>query len=184
MPVLDVLIYGYPLLRKRAKEAEFPNAGFFELARNMIETMRFHEGVGLAAPQIGVDLRLVVIDPGQLNDDVVMHPLVLINPKTITSEGETVYREGCLSIPGIYVDIKRPRTVTVQYQDIKGQIQMSHFTDVEARIVQHEIDHLDGILFIDHLNPFRRWMLKSKLNALKKRVGAIHAGDNANSMKE
>lgn len=181
MPVLDILIYGHPLLRKRVKEAQFPDDAFFELSRNMVETMRFYEGVGLAAPQIGMDLRLIVIDPGRLKDDAMMQPMVLVNPMILSSEGEAVYREGCLSIPGIYVDVKRPKTVTVQYQDIKGQIRMSHFTDVESRIVQHEIDHLDGILFIDHLNPFRRWLLNSKLNDLKK--GSVHDGADTKSMK-
>jgi peptide deformylase len=183
MAVLDVLIYGHPILRKKAKSAEFPNESFFALARNMIETMQLHEGVGLAAPQIGMDLRMIVIDPGRLKEDIMSHPLVLINPSILASEGETVYREGCLSIPGIYADVSRPRTVTVQYQDINGQLQMSHFTDVEARIVQHEIDHLNGVLFIDHLNPVRRWLLSSKLKVLKKGPGAGPSGTDDISIK-
>ena len=183
MPVLDVLIYGHPFLRKRVKDAEFPDDVFPILAKNMIETMHFHEGVGLAAPQVGMDLRLIVIDPGPLKDEVKPHPMVLINPNILLSEGEAVYREGCLSIPGIYADVKRPRTVTVQYQDINGQIQKSHFSDVEARIVQHEIDHLNGILFIDHLNPVRRWLLSSKLNDLKKGSGAARTATDDKGVK-
>ena len=135
----------------------------------MIDTMQMHEGVGLAAPQVSVDLRMIVLDAGRLSEPAFSRPRALVNPVIISFSGQAVYREGCLSLPGIYADVKRPGTISVQYDDLDGKVHSSVFSGVEARIIQHEIDHLDGILFIDLLNPIRRWLLRKKLRDLQKK---------------
>lgn len=183
MPVLEVLIYGHPFLRKKVNEVKCPDETISELAENMIETIKFYEGVGLAAPQAGYDMRLIVIDAGAVSDEHIFHPRVLINPHILSAEGQNIFREGCLSIPGIYADVKRPETVTVQFQDLKGGTHLASYSGVEARIIQHEVDHLNGILFIDHLNPIKRWLLKGKLSNLRKRAATVHFTPNEKSLK-
>jgi peptide deformylase len=168
VPALKVLIFGNPFLRKKVSEVVFPDASLTKLAADMIDTMQMHEGVGLAAPQVGVDMRMIVADAGPLSQPAVSMPLALVNPVIISYSGQAEYREGCLSLPGIYADVKRPGTISVQFYDLDGNVHSSVFSGVEARIIQHEIDHLDGILFIDRLNPIRRWLLRRKLYALKK----------------
>lgn len=167
MPSLEILIYGHPFLRKKVSDIKIFDAKVAELARNMMETVVAHEGVGLAAPQVGIDARLIVIDPGRLEDEISSRPMAFINPFVLSCSGYNVFREGCLSIPGIYEDVKRPEVITMQFQDLNGQTFQSRYSGVEARILLHEIDHLNGILFIDHLNPIRRWLLRKKLNRLK-----------------
>lgn len=169
MAVLEVLIYGHPFLRKRVAEVKVPDDRIAELAWNMIETMNSHEGVGLAAPQVQADARLIVIDPGRVADDRTPRPLALVNPFILSTDGQNVFNEGCLSMPDIYADVTRPESITIQFQDLEGRTLQTRYSGIEARIIQHEIDHLNGILFIDYLNPVRRWLLKRKLNRLKKR---------------
>lgn len=166
---MEVLIYGHPFLRKRVGEVKVPDDRIAELACNMIETMNSHEGVGLAAPQVHADARVIVIDPGRVTDDRTPRPMALVNPYILSADGQNVYNEGCLSIPDIYADVTRPENITIQFQDLKGQMLHVRYSGVEARIIQHEIDHLNGVLFIDYLNPVKRWLLKRKLNRLKKR---------------
>ncbi|MBL7995999.1 peptide deformylase [bacterium] len=173
MAALEVLIYGHPFLRKTVGEVRVPDERVSDLALNMIETMTSHNGVGLAAPQVHADARLIVIDPGRLAGDRMPRPMTLVNPFILSADGQNVFNEGCLSMPDIYADVTRPENITIQFQDLKGQMLRARYSGVEARIIQHEIDHLNGILFIDYLNPVRRWLLKSKLTRLKKQSGTV-----------
>jgi peptide deformylase len=131
------------------------------LAQRMLATMYAAPGIGLAAPQIGVDLRFAVVD---LQPDDKPAPIILINPKIEQTSAEEVTREeGCLSIPGQYADVTRPERVTVSYEDLDGQKQTIEADGLLATCLQHEIDHLDGILFVDHLSALKRNIILRKM---------------------
>ncbi len=141
--VLDIRKIGDPVLRKRAFPLARVSPEMLVLADNMIETLRAAEGVGLAAPQVGVPVRLVVVDVGD-------GPLVLFNPSIVRSSGESVAREGCLSVPGVTGEVVRAEEVVVEALPRNGERLVSVAGQgMLARALQHEIDHLDGILFID-----------------------------------
>ena len=137
-----------------------------KLADQMIETLRWANGVGLAAPQVGELLRVAVIDPGV--EDASKEPVCLVNPEIVERKGAQIAEEGCLSIPGIYEELERPAYVLVRGLDIHGTPVELEFRDILARAVSHEIDHLDGILFIDRLSSIRRSLLKGKLKSLSR----------------
>jgi len=145
MAVYKVLEDGNELLRKQAKSVPMINKNIIKLLDNMADTLHEYKGLGLAAPQIGISKRVVVID---LGDDTGV--VELINPELLESAGEEVVMEGCLSIPGIFEDVARAATVTVKYTDRHGVEQEMHADGMMARVVQHEIDHLNGILFTDY----------------------------------
>ena len=137
----------------------------------MLETMYGAPGIGLAAPQVGVDARMIVMDCAarEDEDEEALDPRVLINPSVVwTSEETNVYEEGCLSIPEIYADVTRPKVVRVSYTDQSGKSQEEEFDGLWATCVQHEIDHLDGKLFIDYLSSVKRTMITNKMKKLKK----------------
>jgi peptide deformylase len=142
--VYQIVEIGDPVLREKAKVVTKFNASLEKLLANMADTMYDAEGVGLAAPQIGVLKRVVVIDVGE-------GLLELINPRIIEWRGEDIAQEGCLSIPGRQGNVKRSEWVKVQYQDRTGQEKMMEGDGLLARALQHEIDHLEGILFVDKL---------------------------------
>lgn len=161
MPILDIRVLGDPVLRQATKPvAEFTDE-LQRLIDDMFETMRHARGIGLAAPQVGRTERLAVVDLG--ND-----PFVLINPEIIASSSARAKgEEGCLSIPDIYGDVERPKTVTVRALSRHGAVFERDATDLLARCLQHEIDHLDGKLFLDYLSVLKRtaalakWKLQS-----------------------
>ena len=163
----DITVYGDPLLRRKAKPIEKGHAGLEEIIDNMFETMHYSDGVGLAAPQTGMSIRIFVIDATQVADEepeLKNFRKVFINPEIIERTGEEVImNEGCLSLPEIREDIKRPDSVRIQYYDENFELNEDVFTGYAARIVQHEFDHLEGILFIDYLTPLRKRLIKSKL---------------------
>ncbi|MBQ9640773.1 MAG: peptide deformylase [Bacteroidaceae bacterium] len=170
--ILPMYIFGQPVLRKVADDVEedFPNLK--ELIENMYETLRRSEGVGLAAPQVGVAKRLFIVDLDCLSED---HPeykgylKTFINPEIVEFSKETSsYEEGCLSLPGIHENVKRPTRVLVNYLDENFEEHEEWFEEFPARVIQHEYDHLDGKMFIDHLSAFRKQLLKSKLVAMTK----------------
>ena len=171
--ILPMYIFGQPVLRKVADEIDYetyPNLQ--ELLKNMFETLRRTEGVGLAAPQIGLSIRLFIIDLDIITDDEPEYKGYLhafINPEILeASEEKTSMSEGCLSIPGINESVKRPAKIHVAYTDENGEEQDRWLEGFEARVFQHEYDHLDGKMFIDHLSPLRKQMIKSKLLAMVK----------------
>lgn len=163
--ILNVVKYGDPILTKRADVVVEFDEKLHKLIDDMFETMYGAPGVGLAAPQVGVLKRLFVMDcsSGKNNKQKV----VLINPVIESEEGEQVGDEGCLSFPGIFLEIKRPKRVVVRAQDLDGSEMTVDVMDLEARCVSHETDHLDGELFIGYLSPLKRDLTKRKI---KKRI--------------
>lgn len=142
MAQLEILTEGHPLLRKKALPVKKITKRLNKLAEDMEETMRAASGVGLAAPQIGVGIRLIVVDVGE-------GPIVIYNPEIIDHDGQDIDVEGCLSIPGVNAYVERPAWVKVAGIDAKGKPLVVEGDELLARALQHEIDHLDGILFID-----------------------------------
>ncbi len=159
---LPILITPHPALRAKARKVEPADVETVRtLVPKMFETMYKAPGIGLAAPQVGVGLRLVVID---LMADDKSDPLTLINPQIIAESEETAIREeGCLSVPGQYADITRPARVTVRYHDLTGAQRQIEADGLLATCLQHELDHLDGVLFVDHLSALKRNMLLRRL---------------------
>ena len=170
--ILPIYAYGDPVLRKEAEEitADYPNLK--ELIANMWETMYASHGVGLAAPQVGLPIRLFVIDGSPFAEDepsLEGFKKVFINAYIVEEEGEVwEFEEGCLSIPGIREKVKREGTITLEYMDENFQLKEETFDGLAARVIQHEHDHTDGILFVDHVNQFRRRLLTKKLNDISK----------------
>jgi len=150
MAILKVIKYGDKILRTKAKEVHKISAKIQKLADNMLDTMYKYDGVGLAAPQVGENYRLFVIDTAASDEQP--NPMVFINPKIIKKTGATSCSEGCLSFPDAYTDVRRYSEVIVRAKDLKGRLFTLEAKDgsLLCRAIQHENDHLDGILFIDH----------------------------------
>lgn len=170
--ILPIYTYGQPVLRKVAEDITPDYPGLKELIQNMFETMQHADGVGLAAPQIGLPIRVVTIDLDVLSDDYpefkgFQH--AYINPHILETEGDDVsMEEGCLSLPGIHESVKRKDRIHVTYLDENLQEHDEWVTGYLARVMQHEFDHLEGMMFIDHLSSLRKQMIKGKLNNLLK----------------
>ena len=158
--IRDILTYPNPELKKKALPVTVINEKTIELARDMAETMYAAPGVGLAAPQIGVHQRIIVIDVSSKDE----HPelIVAINPLIIHAEGESYEEEGCLSVPKYAANVHRHARVVVKALDLKGEEVMYRADGLLAIAFQHEIDHLDGILFVDHISPLKREMFRKK----------------------
>lgn len=161
-------IFGQPVLRKVAEDIDVETYPELQtLISNMFETLKRSEGVGLAAPQVGLPIRLFIVDLDVMSDDEPEYKGYLktfINPEIIEeSEEECSMQEGCLSIPGINENVKRPSRVLVNYLDENGAEHEEWLDGFKARVFQHEYDHLDGKMFVDHLSPFRKQLIKSKL---------------------
>ena len=168
MTVRDILIHPDPRLKKVAERIDKVTPDLAGLAADMLQTMYEAPGIGLAAPQVGVSKRLIVMDC-EKGEDAVPRPMVLLNPRVIwSSEERTTYEEGCLSIPDQYGDVERPAGVTVQWLALDGSTQEQQVSGLWATCVQHEIDHLDGKLFIDYLKPLRRQMITRRMEKLKR----------------
>ena len=162
MSILPIITLPDPLLRKKSAPVETIGDEVRGLANSMLETMYAAPGIGLAAVQIGVLRRVLVFDTAK-GEDVPKQPFVLINPEILSfSDTPRVHDEGCLSIPQMYAEVERPALVRVRYVDLEGKQQEQDFADLQATVVQHEIDHLEGILFIDHLSRLRRNLLLRK----------------------
>ncbi|MGD2034971.1 MAG: peptide deformylase [Bacteroidales bacterium] len=170
--IYPIVVYGSPLLRKVSKEIDRDYPGLKQLVDDMFETMYLSEGVGLAAPQIGKSVRIFVIDGTPLTEDdpsLEGFKKAFINPKIIEQTGDIfTFTEGCLSLPNIREDIDRPGKIRIQYHDENFGFFDEVYDGIKARIIQHEYDHLEGILFIDKLVPLKRKMLKGKLNDIAK----------------
>ena len=161
-----IRLYSDPVLRENALPVQEITDVERKLAEDMLTTMYASPiGVGLAAPQVGILKRLIVIDLDR--DDPEGTPLVLFNPKIHSLEGQTIAEEGCLSFPGITADVKRAAKAVVTAQGIDGELIRIEGEDLLSRALQHEIDHLDGILFIDHLSGLKRQLLRGKLKKLQ-----------------
>lgn len=183
--ILPIYVYGQPVLRKVAEDinSDYPNLK--ELIDNMFETMDNADGVGLAAPQIGLPIRVVTVDLDVLSEDYPEFKgfrKVYINAHILeTSDDLVSMEEGCLSLPGIHESVKRSNKIRVKYLD---ENLVEHDEVVEgylARVMQHEFDHLEGKMFIDHLSPLRKQMIKGKLNAMLK--GKAHCTYRVKTVK-
>ncbi len=159
MSLLDILYYPDAQLRRTASAITNVDGKIAKLADQMLDTMYAAPGIGLAATQVNVHERLVVIDVSEENDA----PLVLINPEILTSEGEEEMQEGCLSIPGVYESVKRPAIVRVAAIDREGNPFELDADGLLAVCIQHEIDHLDGKLFVDYLSPLKRNRIRKRM---------------------
>src|SRR5215471_18547732 len=159
--ILEIVKYGDPILTKRAEEVVEFDAKLRKLVDDMFETMYGAPGVGLAAPQVGMLKRLFVMDCSSGRDKT--KKLALINPVIEVEEGEQVGDEGCLSFPGVFLEVKRPQRVVVRAKDLDGSDMTLDVMDLEARCVSHETDHLDGELFINYLCPLKRDLTKRKI---------------------
>jgi peptide deformylase len=159
MALLDILVYPNPRLRDIAQEVDTVTDVERELVKNMAETMYAAPGIGLAAVQVGVSKRIIVIDISDSGDDL----LVLINPKIIEHDGMQVYEEGCLSVPEVYAEVTRAEEITFEYLDLDGKLVTQTTDGLLAVCVQHEIDHLDGKVFVDYLSRIKRDRIRKKL---------------------
>lgn len=170
--IYPIVIYGNPVLAKPAKNLEKDYPGLENLVNDMFSTLTKADGVGLAAPQIGLPLNLFVVDLSPLEEDAPSfkdYKKVFINAEIISYGEETdSYDEGCLSLPGISESVKRPTSITIRYFDEKWQEHEETISGFPARAIQHEYDHTRGHVFVDRINPVRRQMISSKLAALKK----------------
>ena len=167
--IRPILIHPDPRLKKRCDPVKEITADLRKLAADMLETMYDAPGIGLAAPQVGVTRRLIVMDCEKAPE--APRPLILINPEiTWTSDTLATYEEGCLSIPEQYADVERPDKATVRWTDETGDAREETFSGLWATCVQHEIDHLDGKLFIDYLGVMKRQMITRKMEKLKREM--------------
>jgi peptide deformylase len=163
--ILDIVKYGDPVLTRRAEEVTEFDEKLKRLVDDMFETMYSAPGVGLAGPQVGVPRRIFVMDCSSGRDK--NQKVVLINPVIELEEGEQAGQEGCLSFPGIFVEVIRPQRLVARSQDLDGGTFKLDVMDLEARCVSHETDHLDGELFINYLSPLKRDLIKRRI---KKRI--------------
>ncbi|MGH1406410.1 MAG: peptide deformylase [Rhodomicrobiaceae bacterium] len=170
MALKEIITIPDPVLRENCSPIEDITPELKTLMQDMLETMYDAPGVGLAAPQINIPIRLIVMDAAQKEDDE-KEPIIMINPKILSSSDEfSLYEEGCLSIPEYFAEIERPAIVKVGYRDEEGKEQERECEGLLATVVQHEIDHLDGVLFIDYLSKLRRDRVIKKFAKAKKSV--------------
>jgi peptide deformylase len=180
--ILPIVAYGDGVLRKRASDITPEYEGLEQLISDMFETMHSASGIGLAAPQVGRSIRLFVVDTETAlkhfeEDKEEKNPFkgeegirrIFINAKALNKNGSPFsYNEGCLSIPKIREDIDRPGEITIEYLDEKFQPHRETFKGLAGRVIQHEYDHIDGVLFIDYLKPLRKRLIKKKLESISK----------------
>jgi peptide deformylase len=168
MAILEILKVGHPLLAQKARPVENINQEIVDLARDMGETMYRAPGVGLAAPQVNRGIRLITVDlsVGENKDEL----FILINPEIVEESGKTTAEEGCLSVPGIYEKLERPERVVVKGYDLNGREITIEASDLLARAFAHEIDHLEGKLFIDRLSPLKKSLIKNRIKKEQEKV--------------
>ena len=170
--IYPILAYGHPVLKKQARQIEQSESDINQLVEDMFDTMHNAQGIGLAAPQIGKSVRLFIADASPLEDEEIGDwKQVFINPEILEESGvEWAFEEGCLSIPTIREDIVRSEKLKIHYFDENWNEHTEEFDGMKARIIQHEFDHIEGILFTDHLTAFKKRLLKSKLTNISKGI--------------
>jgi peptide deformylase len=168
--IYPIVAYGDPVLKRKARDIEKDELDLKQLAEDMFETMYAAKGVGLAGPQIGKSLRIFVIDGEPMEEDeLIGFKKVFVNPVIDEEFGDDwTFEEGCLSIPSIRENVDRPETLKIRYYDENWEYHEEEFDGMKARIIQHEYDHIEGILFTDHLSGFKKRILKGKLNNISK----------------
>ncbi|MCL9980628.1 MAG: peptide deformylase [Bacteroidia bacterium] len=170
--ILPIYAYGQPVLRKKAEEIDFNDPDLTKLISDMFDTMYDSNGIGLAAPQIGKSIRLFIVDGSEIED---IQPEgfkeVFINPTILEEFGtEWEFEEGCLSIPDVRANVKRKGELKIHYWDANFQEHTKSFDGMAARIIQHEYDHIEGILFTDRISPLKRSMLKRKMDGITRGI--------------
>ncbi len=162
LTLLEIVTYGHPVLLKKAEVIKNINQNIVALAEKMVYTMHSTPGIGLAAPQVNQSVRLITADlsVGEKNEDLI----ILINPEILSHEGEQILEEGCLSVPGINEKVTRPNKITIKGIDLQEKEREIEAEGLLARILCHEIDHINGKLFISHLSPLKSRHKKKKLN--------------------
>lgn len=172
MALLEIIVAPDPRLKVKAKPVAKVDARVAKLMADMLETMYAAPGIGLAAPQIGEAVRVIVVDVAKEGE---RQPLMMANPEIVWASAEKVpYEEGCLSLPEHFADVTRPKDVKVRYLDESNEVRDLDATGLLAVCVQHEMDHLEGVLFVDHISTLRRGMILKKLQKLKKAKAAEH----------
>lgn len=176
--ILPIRAYGDPVLRQVATDIDKDYKNLSQLIENMFDTMADAYGVGLAAPQIGLAIRLFVVDLtpfaedeeyADIAEDLKNFKKVFINPKILEKKGEEwKFNEGCLSIPGVREDVSRPEIIVIEYFDENWKKHKEEISDIRARVIQHEYDHIEGILFTDYLSAFKKKLVQNKLKSISK----------------
>ncbi|MBC8130036.1 MAG: peptide deformylase [Rhizobiaceae bacterium] len=170
MTIKPLIILPDPLLRQASRPVETVDAAVRKLADDMLETMYDAPGIGLAAIQVGEPLRMLTIDLSGEDDEKA--PRVFLNPEVVaTSDALSVYEEGCLSIPDYYAEVERPDAITLRYLGLDGEMHEEAATGLLATCLQHEIDHLNGILFIDHISKLKRDMVVKRFTKIARKSG-------------
>ena len=166
--IRSIVLHPDARLKKKSVHVESINDALIKLAKDMMETMYDAPGIGLAAPQVGVLERLIVMDCAKKEDEE-PDPIIMVNPLiTASSEEKSVYEEGCLSIPDHFAEVSRPELVQVQWVDLDGKQHSEEFGGLKSTCIQHEIDHLNGKLFIDYLGPMKRQLITRKMQKFKR----------------
>ena len=176
--ILPIRAYGDPVLRQKASDIDKDYKNLPQLIENMFETMADAYGVGLAAPQIGLPIRLFIIDLTpfaededyeEIGEELKTFRKVFINARILEKKGEEwKFNEGCLSIPGIREDVSRPESIVIEYFDENWKLHKEEFSDIRARVIQHEYDHIEGIMFTDYLSSFKKKLVQNKLKNISK----------------
>jgi len=164
--LLPIYTYNHPVLRKKARLVKRPSEDLSGLAGNMLETMHRANGIGLAANQIGSLQRIIVVDISGTDGVDAFEPLVMVNPEVVDNEGQWAIEEGCLSIPELRHEVQRPEKVHLRFRDLSYDLREIEAYGLLGRVILHEIDHLNGVLFIDHINVIKRKLLKGRLNKI------------------
>lgn len=186
---LRITVYEEPILRKKGKKITSFDPSLRDLVQEMVATMKAANGIGIAAQQVGRDLQVCIVDVSECEVDFdylldgrappldLIMPLAVVNPELEFLEGpSTVYEEGCLSFPDIRGDVKRPEAIRLKFQDIEGNPHTLECDGIFARCVQHEVDHLNGILFIDRMDKKTRRKIEGRLQLMKAQTAEIHSG--------
>jgi peptide deformylase len=172
MALLEVLQFPDPRLRRKSDPVEKITDELRQLAADMLETMYAEPGIGLAAPQVGAGLRLFVVDTEWTEEGAERKPLVLVNPEIREREGQIVWNEGCLSVPDFNAEVERSERVVLHALDLEGREVVEHATGLRAVCFQHELDHLDGLLFIDRISRLKRDLYVQKRKKAMREEGA------------
>lgn len=159
---MKIRIIGDDILRQVASEVDEFDDKLVRLGEEMIDIMHDSDGIGLAAPQVGISRRFLVIDISPLEKEA--EPMVFVNPVIIESMGECTLEEGCLSVPEVHEDVTRPEEILLKYYTPTGEAKTEKYSDWMSRVLQHEIDHLNGILFVDYLSPVKKKLIASRFS--------------------
>jgi len=179
--VREILVWPHPVLKQKARPVAKVDDETRALIKDLFDSMYAADGVGLAAPQIGVLKSVIVLDTTPRQPE--SSPIAMVNPEIIALEGKTTYKEGCLSVPGEAEEVERAAVVTVRYLDENGDEQTRKVDGLLAIAVQHETDHLKGVMFVDHISPLKRELIRKRMKKLQAAMAAEKAGVNEKSAK-